>query len=96
MLKWIEKKTGESVGSDLQEGLKSGVALCKLMNTITPGAIPKINSSSMAFKQVRHTLKKFIWKKEKEGTWKIVFCFYFVGRQERKKERNIYLVVCVY
>jgi len=49
---WIEGVTGESgVKGNFAEALKSGVILCKLLNTIKPGSIKKINEQNMAFKQ---------------------------------------------
>jgi hypothetical protein len=43
---------GDKIGPDFQAGLKSGVILCKLMNTLRPGSCAPPNASSMAFKQV--------------------------------------------
>ncbi|EGD73794.1 hypothetical protein PTSG_05487 [Salpingoeca rosetta] len=51
---WIEKKTGEKVEGDFQAALRDGVILCKLANAIKPGAVAKINQSSMAFKQMEN------------------------------------------
>jgi len=52
--KWIESKTGLALDGDFQVALKSGVALCKLMNALQPGAVKNINTSSMAFKQMEN------------------------------------------
>jgi hypothetical protein len=41
-LQWIEKVTSEKV-FDFAEGLKSGKVLCKLINTLRPGTIPRYN-----------------------------------------------------
>jgi len=46
---WVESITGESLGDDLHEALKSGVVLCKLMNKVSPGKIQKIGTSKMPF-----------------------------------------------
>ena len=57
---WLDNIVGDKTltsapqGQDgLQEALKSGVYLCKAINVIKPGAVPKINESKMAFKMVR-------------------------------------------
>lgn len=41
-LDWIETMTGEPC-DDVYESLKSGVVLCRLINVLRPGAIPKID-----------------------------------------------------
>jgi len=52
---WIEEVTGESFQSnDFQESLKSGVMLCKLLNNLQPGTVPKINTQNMPFKQMEN------------------------------------------
>ncbi|EDQ90254.1 uncharacterized protein MONBRDRAFT_3432, partial [Monosiga brevicollis MX1] len=39
---------------DFQEALKDGTTLCALANAIQPGAIAKVNKSSLAFKQMEN------------------------------------------
>ncbi|KAF0979445.1 hypothetical protein FDP41_001788 [Naegleria fowleri] len=52
---WIEAVTGEKFASkDFQESLKDGILLCKLINKIKPGAIPKINTSKLPFMQMEN------------------------------------------
>ncbi|XP_022109736.1 myophilin-like [Acanthaster planci] len=51
---WIEAVTGERVQGSFQEGLKSGVILCKLINVLQPGSVKKINESKMAFKMMEN------------------------------------------
>eukprot|EP00043_Microstomoeca_roanoka_P017722 m.185763 g.185763 ORF g.185763 m.185763 type:complete len:303 (+) comp16688_c2_seq2:200-1108(+) len=51
---WIEKKTGQKLTGDFHTVLRDGVVLCKLANAIKPNSIPKINESSMAFKQMEN------------------------------------------
>ena len=48
---WIEAVTKKSLPQDLHEALKSGVALCELVNAIWPGSVKKINQGSMPFVQ---------------------------------------------
>lgn len=64
---WIEAVIGEPISDkasplgyeDFGEALKSGVHLCKLMNTLQPGCIKKVNTSSMAFKMMEN-ISKFL------------------------------------
>jgi len=64
---WIEAVTGESgVKGNFAEALKSGVVLCKVLNTIKPGTIKKINEQSMAFKQ-RENISNFLTAIQKLG-----------------------------
>jgi len=52
---WIESITTEKRGDNsFHEWLKDGQVLCKLANSIKPGAIKKINASSLAFKQMEN------------------------------------------
>lgn len=44
----------ESVAGDFADALNDGQILCRLINIITPGKIKKINSSSLAFKQMEN------------------------------------------
>ena len=55
---WIAAVIGEEVGDNsnpdgITEAFKDGVKICKLINTLQPGSVKKINESKMAFKQVR-------------------------------------------
>jgi len=52
---WIEEVTGESFSSaDFGDSLKNGVLLCKLLNSLQPGTVAKINTQNMAFKQMEN------------------------------------------
>ena len=62
-LNWIRRINPETPGpftSDtvtsalVQEKLKDGVVLCKLMNALSPNSVRKINTSKMAFKQMEN------------------------------------------
>jgi len=52
--KMLEEMSGEKVDEDLLVSLKSGVVLCKALNAVIPGAVPKVNDSSLAFKQMEN------------------------------------------
>jgi len=41
-------------GEAYEESLKDGIILCKLMNKLKPGAIPKINTSGASFKMMEN------------------------------------------
>ena len=52
---WIEGVLGESIGArSLQEDLKTGEVLCRLVNTLKPGSVKKIAAGSMPFKQMEN------------------------------------------
>ena len=51
---WIEACTGTPFDKEFAEYLKDGTALCELANAVEPGAIPKINRSALAFKQMEN------------------------------------------
>ena len=56
---WLEEVAGEPFPTGLEpdsntfhEALKDGVYLCKVINALQPGSVPKVNQSKMAFKMV--------------------------------------------
>lgn len=54
-LEWVREITGEAINvsgdmDNFYETLKDGVLLCKLVNTIKPSTVKRINESKMAFK----------------------------------------------
>ncbi|GMG17655.1 unnamed protein product [Phytophthora fragariaefolia] len=51
---WIEAVLGEKFLASFADSLKDGVILCTLMNKIVPGLIPKIQTSTMPFKQMEN------------------------------------------
>ncbi|MEE6487496.1 hypothetical protein FKM82_014920, partial [Ascaphus truei] len=56
---WIEEMSGMPIGPDFQKGLKDGIVLCKLMNRLSPNAIPKVNVSKQNWHQLEN-LSNFI------------------------------------
>jgi len=50
--KWIEAVLGEKLfnGIPYEEVLKDGIVLCRLMNTLSPGSVSKINTTGSNFK----------------------------------------------
>jgi len=55
VLQWVEAVSGESKGSQsLMEWLKDGQVLCRIANKIEAGICPRINTSSMPFKQMEN------------------------------------------
>ncbi|CAM9610321.1 unnamed protein product [Pylaiella littoralis] len=51
---WIEAVTNEPVKGLFGDALRNGVLLCKLVNTIKPGAVRRVNESRMPFKQMEN------------------------------------------
>ncbi|POM75564.1 IQ motif containing GTPase activating protein [Phytophthora palmivora] len=51
---WIEAVLGEKFLASFGDSLKDGVILCTLMNKIKPGLIPRIQTSTMPFKQMEN------------------------------------------
>ena len=54
---WIENVIDEKFSSSYEDFLRDGVILCKLMNKLSPGAIPKINTSGAQFKMMENIQK---------------------------------------
>ena len=63
---WIEAIVGEkfsAYGPTYEDALKNGIILCKLMNKLLPGSVPKINSKDGDFAlvtRIHFNFKKFI------------------------------------
>jgi len=54
-IEFIESVTGEKFpSSDFQTSLKNGVLLCKTINILKPGTVPKYNTSKMPFKEMEN------------------------------------------
>lgn len=51
---WVEQVTGDVLVGEFGIALKDGQVLCKLINTIKPGSVGKIETASMAFKQMEN------------------------------------------
>ena len=53
---WIEKVIGETLEpkGNLQKSLKSGVALCKMMNKLWPGSIKTINTKPIGMMEMEN------------------------------------------
>lgn len=51
---YVEDVTGETYPGDLWEFLKDGIVLCKMVNTLRAGIIPKVNKPGMAFKEMEN------------------------------------------
>lgn len=49
---WIETITGERFTGSFEDTLRDGILLCKLMNTLHPGIIKKINVSGGDYKMM--------------------------------------------
>jgi hypothetical protein len=55
LLDWIQSVLGERFHtSNFQEELKDGIALCKLVNKVKPGAVKKINEGRLAYLQLEN------------------------------------------
>ena len=52
---WLEAVVGEPFpAGSFHEALKDGVYLCKTINILQPGSVPKINTGKMAFKMMEN------------------------------------------
>lgn len=53
---WMESILGRKfpAGEALDDVLKDGQVLCELMNKISPGSIPKVNTSGGQFKMMEN------------------------------------------
>lgn len=52
---WLQAVVGEPFpGGSFHEALKDGVYLCKAINVLQPGSVPKINTGKMAFKMMEN------------------------------------------
>jgi len=84
---WIEEVTGESFSSaDFGDSLKNGVLLCKLLNSLQPGTVSKINTQNMAFKQMEN-IAAYIEGSKKLGV-PDQYNFMTVDLYEQKKFRT--------
>lgn len=68
---WLEKVVREPFPpGSFAEALNDGTYLCKAMNMLSPGSIPKINNSSMAFKKMEN-IGNFLDASAKYGLKKV-------------------------
>lgn len=53
---WIEEVLGEKfpAGVLYEDALRDGLVLCQLINKLSPGAVPKINTSGSQFKMMEN------------------------------------------
>lgn len=51
---WIQDVTGRRIGDNFMDSLKDGVLLCELINTLQPGSVRKVNSSSQNWHQLEN------------------------------------------
>ena len=74
--KWIEAVLNEPFpeGKPYEDVLKDGVILCKLMNTLSPGSIPKINISGAHFKLMENVSRYL--SRNIRPKLKIIYYFY--------------------
>jgi len=55
--RWIEAVNGEPFPADkptFEDALKDGIILCNMMNKLSPGIVPKINTSGPSFKMMEN------------------------------------------
>ncbi|XP_022702454.1 muscle-specific protein 20-like isoform X2 [Varroa jacobsoni] len=58
ILQWAEDVIGEELPKGpYEEILRDGIILCKLMNAISPGSIPKFHTSGTHFKKMENLTK---------------------------------------
>lgn len=54
---WIETVIGEKFQAPYEDALRDGQILCKLINTLAPGSVTKINTSGAQFKLMENIQK---------------------------------------
>ena len=54
---WIEQILGEKFQAPYEDALRDGQILCQLINKLSPGAVPKINTSGAQFKLMENIQK---------------------------------------
>jgi hypothetical protein len=65
VVEWIEVITGErKADQDFGDWLKNGQILCHLVNVIQPGAVKKVNTSAMPFKQMENITYYTDWARK--------------------------------
>lgn len=51
---WIHEVTGHQLPKNFMDGLKDGVVLCELINTLQPGSVRKINNPTQNWHQLEN------------------------------------------
>lgn len=93
VLGWIEAVLGERLPTGaFEEVLRDGTILCRLMNKLQPGAIPKINTSGGQFKMMEN-INKF-QKAMKEYGVPDIDCFQTVDLYERRNIPQVTQSIC--
>jgi len=86
--RWIEAVTGERFKSpDFVQSTRDGILLCKLINNIVPGSVPRINLQNTAFAQ-RENISNFIAGCKKLGL-KETQCFVTNDLFENQQIRTV-------
>lgn len=109
-LEWIKEVTGEPINTsgdmdNFFEVLKDGVILCKLVNSLQPGTVKKVNESKMAFKCMENisafldTAKAFgvpvqetfqsVDLWERQNLNSVVICLQSLGRKVRELKKKV-------
>ena len=75
--KWIEAILNEPFPIQYEEALKDGVILCRVMNTLSPGTITKINTSGASFKLMENISRYILFVTANNQTTNFVFPNFF-------------------
>ena len=54
IVEWIGQKTGDMPTGEFGLWLKDGQVLCRLVNALQPGVVPKVYSGNMPFRQMEN------------------------------------------
>ena len=92
--RWIESVLGEKfpAGKTFEDSLKDGIILCNLMNKLSPGIVPKINTSGPSFKMMEN-VNKFHEALIKYGVSKVDI-FQTNDLSEKKDIANVVNTLC--